>query len=164
MYRHVLMTMMIATALLTSLPQRAEAQNKTTPVREVAPPGTEPYSTLFTISVVSGSGVVASSPDPVPANRRLVIEFVSVQILLQPGEKPLFTLNDSINGTSHPYLLPMAFIESGTHGDIYRSTQLVKLYHDGNGSSGPGAQCGRNQNSFAPMECSIAISGYLIPR
>ena len=44
------------------------------------------------------------------------------------------------------------------------SHATVKLYHDGNGANGPGAQRSRDQNSFAPMECTVTISGYLIPK
>ena len=165
MYRQILSSVTTATVLLLShAPQVGAQQVKITPTREVAPPGTEAYSTMFTISVVSGSGANGFSTDAIPANRRLVVEFVSVSMILQPGEKPLFTLDDSVGGASHPYWLPLAFVGSGSVGDQYRTTQLVKLYVDGNGVSGPGASCAREQNSFAPMQCTIAISGYLIPR
>jgi hypothetical protein len=165
MNRQILLLITTATVLLLSHAPRVEAQQvKTTPTREVAPPGTEAYSTIFSISVVSGNGSNGFSPDPIPANRRLVIEFVSVSMILQPGEKPLFTLDDSVGGASHPFWLPLEFVGSGSVGDQYRTTQLVKLYFDGNGVNGPGASCGREQNSFAPMQCTIAISGFLIPR
>ena len=165
MYRQIISLITIATALLLSHAPEVEAQQvKVTPTREVAPPGTEAYSTLFTISVVSGSGTNGFSPDPIPANRRLVIEFVSVSVILQPGEDPRFTLDDSIGGVSHPFWLPLELVGSFSIGDQYRTTQLVKLYVDGNGVNGPGASCARDQNSFAPMECTVAISGYLIPR
>ena len=165
MYRQTLTSITTAAVLLLSHAPRVEAQQvKITPTREVAPPGTEAYSTLFSISVVSGSGSNGFSTDPIPANRRLVIEFVSVSMILQPGEKPLFSLQDSVGGVSNPFWLPLAFVGSGSVGDQYRTTQLVKLYVDGNGVNGPGAFCSRDQNSFAAMQCTIVISGYLIPR
>ena len=165
MYRHLFTSLTIVTALLLSAVPQAEAQQvKVTPTREVAPPGTEAYSTIFSVTVNSGNGTNFFSPDVIPANRRLVIEFVSVSEILQPGEKPLFTLDDSVAGVSHPFYLPLQFSGSGSVGDQYRTTQLVKLYFDGNGASGPGATCGREQNSFAFMQCTIVISGYLIPR
>lgn len=150
-------------AFLLSSPAPAEAQ-RATPTREVAPPGSEPYSTLFSISVVSGNGSNGFSTDPVPADRTLVIEFVSIRAILQPTQTPLIALQDSINGAARPYLMPMTLHGPVSIGTEWRVTQLVKLYHEGNGVNGPGAQCAREQNAFAPMECTIVISGYLIPR
>jgi hypothetical protein len=147
-----------AGALLLASPDLADAQQRAIPTREVAPPGDEPYATQFTINVPSGNGVVASSPDPVPAGKRLVIEFVSVTVIIDSAETPYFALNDAINGVSHAYLLPLS---PGVNAN-YQTTRLVKLYHDGNGASGPSAQCARLQNSFSPMSCNIVISGYLI--
>ncbi|HEU5468782.1 MAG TPA: hypothetical protein VFU77_05705 [Steroidobacteraceae bacterium] len=159
-----LTSLIAAIVILVSGPPRAEAQARPTPVREVQPPGSEPYSTLFSITLSSGSGTNGFSPDAVPANRRLVIEFVSVRVVISPPEKPRFALQDSIGGTSHPYILPLALASTGTFGEEYRATQLVKLYHDGNGANGPGADCAREQNSFNTMTCTVVISGYLIPK
>jgi hypothetical protein len=166
MYRPIVWMTSIAVAgvVLVSSPQRAEAQVRPTPVREVLPPGGEPYSTLFSITLTSGSGTNGFSPDPVPANRRLVIEFVSVRVIVSPPDKPRFALQDSVNGTANPYILPLQLASTGTFGEEYRATQLVKLYHDGNGANGPGADCAREQNSFNPMTCTVVISGYLMPK
>ena len=112
--------------------------------------------------MTGGSGTNGFSPDPVPANRILVIEFVSVRAILQPQQTPLIALQDAVNGASHPYVLPMTLHGPVSIGTEWRVTQLVKLYHEGNGVNGPGAQCGREQNSFTPMECTFVISGYLI--
>lgn len=152
----------VAAAFLPG-PEPAHAQQRPTLTREVAPPGTEPYATTFVINVVSGSGANGYSSDPVPANRRLVIEFVSVSTILDTGQTPLFSLQDSIAGISNAYVLPLTLVSSGSGGDLYRATQLVRLYHDGNGASGPGAQCSRNQNAFSSFSCTVTISGYLIP-
>jgi hypothetical protein len=100
----------------------------------------------------------------VPANRILVIEFVSIRAILQPGQTPLIALQDAVNGVSNPFLLPMTLHGPVSIGTEWRATQLVKLYHEGNGANGPGLQCSRDQNSFTPMECTIAVSGYLIPK
>jgi hypothetical protein len=159
-----MMLIIAACAPLISSPQRAEAQVRPTPVREVMPPGSEPYSTLFSITLTSGSGTGGYSPDPVPANRRLVIEFVSVRVIVSPPETPRFALQDSNAGGARPYILPLTLATTGTFGEEYRTTQLVKLYHDGDGVNGPGAECAREQNSFNMMTCTIVISGYLIPK
>ena len=150
--------MMAATAALALAPQRAAAQTKQTV------PGSEPYSTLFNITITSGAGANGFSTNPVPANRRLVIEFISVRVIVTPPDKPRFALQDAVNGTANPYTLPLELASTGTFGEEYRSAQLVRLYHDGNGVNGPGADCAREQNSFSQMTCSIAISGYLIPK
>jgi len=157
--------LLLAVGALAALsPEPVEAQARAAPVREVAPPGHEPYSTNFAITLTSGSGTNGFSPDPVPANKRLVIEFVSVRIMIQPNETALFALDDSIKGVGHAYLIPLTFAGSFSGGNEYRATQLVKLYHDGNGANGPGAQCGRTANAFTPLSCDITLSGYLIDK
>lgn len=124
-----------------------------------------PYATSFSINVSSGSGANAYSPDPVPANKRLIIEFVSVSFTVPPGEKPELFLNDSVNGFSRAYWIPLAMVDTANSGmETYRASQLVKLSHDGNGTSGPGAQIHRNVNSWGPMSSHITISGYLIDK
>lgn len=146
-------------------PQAVEAQARPIPTREAAPPGREPYSTNFAVTLTSGSGTNGFSADPVPSNKRLVIEFVSVRIIISPNETPLFALNDSVNGASRAYLIPMTLAGSSNAGNNdYRATQLVRLYHDGNGVNGPGAQCSRSVNTFTPLTCDITLSGYLIDK
>jgi hypothetical protein len=155
----ILVLMGGALGLMT--PQQVHAQRAPTPVTEVSPAGTTPYATTFFITLTSGSGANGYSPDAVPADKRLVIEFVSISVLLEPKEgPPIFALNDSINGVAHNYVLELKPVSTGSNE--YRTTQLVKLYHDGNGANGPGAQCSRRQNSWNRMECTITISGYLI--
>jgi hypothetical protein len=164
MYRYLVLSilMLAGGASILMAPQCAHAQRLPTQVTEVSPPGSTPYATTFFITLTSGSGANGFSPDAVPADKRLVIEFVSISVLLaDPSEgPPIFALQDSINGTHHNYLLDLKPVASGS-GE-YRTTQMVKLYHDGNGVNGPGAQCSRRQNSWMRMECTITISGYLI--
>lgn len=96
-----------------------------------------------------------------PLNKRLVIEFVSVRVFSQAGETPQFGLQDSVNGAARVYMIPLTL---GGGGQGYTATQLVRLYNDGNGVNGPGAQCLRDQNSFTTQTCSISLSGYLIDK
>jgi hypothetical protein len=149
--------------LLLWSPGPAEAQ-RAIPTREVAPPGSEPYSTIFSVSLVSGNGTNGFSPDIVPADRILVVEFVMVRAILQPGQTPMIGIDDAVNSASHTYLLPLTLHGPVSTGVEWRLTQLVKVYHEGNGANGPGATCGREQNSFTPMECTFTISGYLVPK
>lgn len=148
--------------LLLSSPEPADAQQKVVPTREVAPAGHEPYHTNFAITV-TGNSANGFSPDAVPANKRLVVEFISVRVFVQPGEAPRFNLYDALPGASLIYGVPLTFFGSFSAADEYQATQSVRLYHDGNGSHGPQALCGRHQIlSNSPTVCDITISGYLI--
>jgi hypothetical protein len=164
MNRQILSSLLVivASTFILMVPQRVDAQTTPTPVKEVSPPGSTPYATNFSISIVSGSGANGFSPNVVPARKRLVIEFVSIAVVLDPTESPLFSLQDSVKGISHSYVLALTPVSQGA--SEWRTTQLVKLYHDGNGANGPGATCSRRQNSFSSMTCDITISGYLIDK
>lgn len=124
-----------------------------------------PYATNFVINVSSNS-VNAFSPDAVPLNKRLVIEFVSVSVSAQSGDKAVVFLSDVVNGASRNYWIPLTLVDAAGPGgtEFYRATQLVKLYHDGNGVDGPGAFCGRYYITFAPVSCHFTISGYLVDK
>ena len=87
-----------------------------------------------------------------------------VGVTLPPTEIPLFSLEDSVDSAVHPYVLPLTRVASFATFDDYVWAQQVKLYFDGNGANGPGAQCSRYANSFNTMTCNITISGYLIDK
>jgi hypothetical protein len=126
-------------------------------------PGAEPYQTMVSLTVGDTmNGTNAFSGDPVAADRRLVIEFVSVSMLVPPGQKPQFFLIGSVNGAGMPYNLPLTFVGRTGSFDEYRATQQVRVYHDGNGSNGPGIMCSRDVTLQGPAPCSATISGYLI--
>lgn len=145
-------------AVAAASPGPAEAQARG-PARDT------PYSTSFVINLTSGSGTNAYSPDIVPSNKRLVIEFASVTVVAQPGDKPSLSLNDVVNGAAHAYWIPLTLVETASSGlEVYRATQLVKLNHEGNGLGGPSAQCSRAVNSFVPLSCQVTLSGYLVDK
>lgn len=54
----------------------------------------------------------------------------------------------------------------GTYGnwDVYRGTQLVRVYWDGDGNNGPFVECGRYSGNLAEAICVFSISGYLIDK
>lgn len=150
-------------ALAAMSPQAVQAQARpATSTREVAPPGHEPYATSFGVTVTNlNNSVNGYSPDPVPLNKRLVIEFVSVLVNGPAADNPGLALQDSVNGASRFYRIPLTPVAGG-HG--FAATQLVKLYHDGNGVNGPGAFCLRDFPSLPAQVCSISLSGYLIDK
>ena len=147
-----------AASLAAALPAPADAQGRPSS-RET------PYATTFSINVTSGSGASAHAPDVVPIGKRLVIEYVSVIVFAQPGERPYVHLNDNVNGHSRAYWVPLTLTDpSTTSAEVYRSSQQVKLYFDGTGIGGPGGQCSRNIATFTPLSCGLTISGYLIDK
>lgn len=140
-------------------PVLAEAQTRGGGSRET------PYATTVGINLSSGSGANAYSTDVVPTGKRLVIEYVSVIVTAQPGERPYVYLNDNVNGHARAYWFPLTLTDpSTTSVEVYRGSQQVKLYFDGTGFSGPGGQCSRNISTFTPLSCTLTISGYLVDK
>jgi hypothetical protein len=153
---HIVSVILLAVAALGAGPVQAQGRPVSSPV---------PYATNFVLTVANGNGVNGFSPDAVPATKRLVIEFVSVTIVAQPGDKPSLYLNDLVNGAGRAYWLPLTLAEVGASGaEVWRASQLVKLNHDGNGANGPGGQCLRVVSSVVPMTCQFTISGYLVDK
>jgi hypothetical protein len=123
-----------------------------------------PYATSFGVNFSNSSGAFATSQDAVPSNKRLVIEYVSVTITAQPGDRPALYLNDSVNGAGHAYWIPLTLDPAANGAEIWRGSQLVKLNHDGDGTHGPAIQCNRSANAQTPMSCFATISGYLVDK
>ena len=144
-------------ALAASQPAGAAAKSPS------AVPGADAYQTAVTVVVNAGaSGSTGNSVDPVPADRRLVMEFVSVMALVPTGQKPRVELIGLVDGAGLPFAIPLTFVGQFVNGfDEYRSTQQVRVYHDGNGSNGPRIVCSRNLLT-GPATCNAWISGYLI--
>ncbi len=146
-----------ASMLLPSSPAEARPPS--------AVPGEEAYQTSMNGSIggYSNGGSVISH-DPIPADRRLVIEFVSVTMIVQPGQKPSVYMYGSVMGTGLPYRIPLALDASGSYGEIYRGTQSLRLYVDGDGRYGPQMQCSVEVAVGTPVGCSANVSGYLVGR
>ena len=160
-HRPVALFLAAVAALLAFGAAPAAAQGRAT--RDI------PYATNFVITVASNSnsnGNGAASPDAVPLNKRLVIEYVSVSVFAQSGDQPSLFLSDLVNGAGRNYWIPLTLVDAAGPGgmEAYRASQLVKLNHDGNGVNGPAAQCGRRYNTYAPVTCSLTISGYLVDK
>lgn len=131
-------------------PGTAVAQNRN---RDV------PYTTYISVVVNNANAGFGVSPDVIPANKRLVIEYVSVSASgTQNGDVPSVWLQDLVAGASRTYWIPLA-LHPGPVG-TYRGSQPVKLYVDGDGRSGPVANCGKSFLAGS-VSCSITLSGYL---
>lgn len=126
-------------------------------------PGAEPYQTSMNGGIAPyNNGGGATSRVPIPADRRLVIEYVSVSVIVQAGQKPSLGVVGVALGAAIPYLIPLALEASTPNGDVYRGSQLVRLYVDGDGQNGPQVQCVRDVAGPSPAFCDAAVSGYLI--
>lgn len=147
----------MAGALLAGLPIAAGGK----PPTDV--PGGEAYQTHFAQVILSTSnGSNFFSPDPIPADRRLVIEFVTVRFLVPHGDTPMFGIQTDLGGRGMDFLIPLTFARTGPLGDEYFATMMVRLYYDGDGASGPAASCSRVIRGSGDASCTVQISGYLI--
>lgn len=157
--RLISVLLLTAVTAAAAIPDLAQAQPRGGQARET------PYSTMFLVNVRQGLNVNnAFSPDPVPLNKRLVIEFISAIVSAPAGDKVSLHLSDSVAGAGRNYWIPLTLTDPGGVTEHYRATQLVKMYHDGDGVNGPGAFCGRYYNSLGPVTCSITLTGYLVDK
>ena len=156
-HHRLVSTLLLAVAAFTGV-SPAQAQGRAG--RDI------PYATTFAITVAAGRNVVGQfSPDPVPADKRLVIEFVSIAAFAQGGERPSVFLNDLVGGAGRLYWIALTQPDPVGDPNVWRTGQLLKLYHDGNGVNGPGASCGRGLSSTTTtLTCSYTISGYLVDK
>lgn len=159
--------MLVAVGALAALrPEPVEAQMKPVLTRDVDAPGRHPYQTIISVFVPDFlNSVDTHAGAAIPANKTLVIEFVSVSVIVPTGEKPLFTVGGTVAGGSIPFRIPLTFAGPAFAGkDEYRATQLVRIYSDGDGVSGPDVACGHNILGVGFAECDGSISGYLIDK
>ena len=96
-------------------PQSVQAQVRPIATRESAPAGREPYATTISIQFTNGNGTNGFSADPVPANKRLVIEFVPNEDRVSPPIPAMF-----------------AFMMLGTtqRGDAFTSSEYAAMARD----------------------------------
>ena len=127
-------------------------------------PGAAPQQTYFVANVDNGSmGANRFGADRVPADRGLVIEFVSVHPILPAGRHPRIEVIGVVDGAVIPFDLPRAFVgTTPPHGDECRRTHPVRVCHDGNRVNGPGIFCRRNAVFRGSGSCAASISGYHI--
>jgi len=143
-----------AAAWVAVEPARVEAK----PPTDV--PGAEPYLSMTTLGPYHGT-VDGSSAVPIPADRRLVIEFVDARTTVPIGETPMITVYGRTSALSAPIILPLTLAQTSSIYDDYRSSQMVRLYYEGDGLHGPYFTCGSTGGSSISY-CTVTISGYLI--
>ena len=146
--------------------QIANSPSNPLPVRDAATPNRTPFQTELTVEVKdserSGSGFV-----PVPAGKRLVIEYASVISVADIGQALVFELvTQSKTGTQPPvssrFFLPTTLRSPAPVGgdeDQYVAGQVVKLFSDPGTSLELRAERGALNSGNAIA--IFAISGYL---
>jgi hypothetical protein len=148
--------MLAAAVLVATDPARVEAK----PPSDV--PGAEPYLTSTNLGPYSGTEGTWSAL-PIPADRRLVIEFVSVRTIVPIGELPLVTIGSRTSASWVSVIVPLTLAQSGPNRDDYRGSLTVRLYYDGDGLHGPDFSCG-STGGVSPSYCTVTVSGYLIAK
>ena len=167
MHRQTIFTActLIAVGTLIALnPGSVEAQKKSTPIEDVNRPGGEPYHASYQVALTgNSSGVSGPAPEVIPADKRLVVEFVSARVTVPLGQQGFVALNDGIAGAGYVYSIPVTAEEATPQFQTFVGNQLVRLYVDGNGFNGPTVQCRRNSTAGTTY-CDVSISGYLIDK
>lgn len=130
-------------------------------------PGAEPYQSQgYLNDINSGSVVGDSAPLAVPADRRLVVEFVYASVVVPRGNLPYFEIGGVADNHWGQFLIPLTLVYSTATVDVYRGTQMVRVYHDGDGTRGPAVTCanGAVGSTTGTGSCSYSIAGYLIAK
>jgi hypothetical protein len=153
--------------LLCSL---ANAQTFSSPMRDVENPAHSPLRLSGTVTVsVPGFVGVGGAPigSAIAANRRFVIEHISVECLGKGGVAVLMirlhTLENVQNGTTtHSYMVPLTTIPNdGLGNPLVFASLPVRLYHDG----GNAVNADMFLSGGAPqggMSCTFELSGYTV--
>lgn len=123
-------------------------------------PGAEPYLSMTILGPYHGS-VGDWSAVPIPADRRLVIEYVGVRTTVPVGELPLVAVYGRTLATWAPIIVPLTLAHRGSFYDDYRGNERVRLYFEGDGLHGPNFTCSSTGGSNLSY-CDVTISGYLI--
>lgn len=128
-------------------------------------PGAEAYQTFVAVTVPSSlNGYDAFADPPVPADRRLIVEFVTARVLVPTGQKPLLEVKGVVSlGMTVGFTIPLTFAQTTVGWDEYHAAQAVRIYWDGDGQTGPIVGCHRSGTGQA-AHCSVSIAGYLIGR
>ncbi len=146
--------------------QVANSPTSPVPVRDAAMLNRTPFQTQVTVEIkdteIKGSGFV-----PVPAGKRLVIEYASVASVASTGQSLVFDLvTQSNNGTQPPvsvrHFLPTTVRGPGPLGgdeDLYIAGEVVKLFSDPGTSVETRAERGAANSGNATA--IFSISGYL---
>ena len=105
-------------------------ESKPIPVFNVDTPSTQPFQKElnfdFNPASLGGGGSFV-----VPAGKRLVIEFVSGNILLEQGKAIDFAISANVNGTTAPHrLLLNELWPWGIYSISYNVSQSMKIYAD----------------------------------
>jgi hypothetical protein len=155
--------MAVCLLMWLSLSVTASAHARVTEVRDVENPARTPF--VIQGEVLFASSELLTEVGEVPAGKRAVIEFISMECATIPPDtivSVLFTIpSEALNGFAQ-YHLPIA--QQGVPGDsIFQqwvAAQLVRIYAD----VGPISIQVSRSSSLTPSNagCSVTISGHTI--
>jgi len=113
----------------------------------------------------TASGAIGNSAlvtlTTVPANKRLVIEYVSLSASVPTGQKVTGTVTTALQSGFATFAVTVAPQGSDGFKDYYAASQLVRIYAD------PGSDVSAECVRVPPLgtgtgTCSFAISGYFV--
>jgi hypothetical protein len=110
---------------------RKTTQRRCTPVCDIDHPARQPFQAAVEITLPDGTGG-QNGFVTVPAQKRLVIEYVSGEAFMPTGQKCVFSVITTIGGAStgaRHYLDSDAMGKFGAP-DYFRAGQVVRLYAD----------------------------------
>ena len=128
-----------------------------TNVRDTDQPALQPLQKRHVIFLAAG-GIITETITTVPAGKRFVIEFVTVDVAVSTGQKGFVTILTTVGTDVVGHVLTTALQESALSIDIFRATQATRIYADPN--TDVNMVCGIA--AAVAGQCSVSISGYLV--
>ena len=106
---------------------------------------------------IQGTFVLGPTATVVPTHKRLVIEFVAVDVTVPSGQKVLISVSTVLGNASLAFPLAATPLLNVGAYDVYRVSQPVKLYAD------PGSQVGffiQRIPTAGEGHVTVTLSGY----
>ena len=141
-------------------PKKVLAAIGFTPVREVDNPVRNPYQQAFFVFMAAGESGMDVDLAPVPAGKRLVIEYVSIRARLASDQTLFMVLGTTAGGAGANHSIPV----SQTFATFINSFRVVggetlRIYADP--GTTPFLSVDRN-NTVGGMDGIVTVSGYYV--
>jgi hypothetical protein len=150
---------------ITGTPTVSLANDATSPwlVRDVDRPAAQPFNYYATLTWAPSflfANADKSQTFTVPAGKRLVIEFVSLQSAVPSTDKVIFARLDTTASS-----LVLSLTDAGADGngnEIFTATQRVFSILDPTTTVTPTAYCANSGTGCVGSKVLISVSGYLV--
>src|SRR5262249_6242230 len=156
------------TVAITGTPTVTLNPTSTVPVFDVSNPALQPVYGTATVDVPSGVGnlslatltLVPGSIQAVPAGKRLVIEFVSLDVTVPSGQKVLISLEYGTGGqVASQRISTTPVLDMPGVVDVFTASQPVRLYAD------PGTSVSfslKRSDSSGIGRVNVRVSGHYV--